>query len=392
MRFASIGFVLPFSLFSLVALACGSSDNDSSTTAANDTDGSTGTVDGAAFTDADATPTGDPSDPEGFATDSGVCNDSPAGVTYTEIAAVSGGKAYKVSYQVEGKEQLAQVCIPSAAGPHPILVFNHGGFEGLQEELTNRVYCNLAVAKGYIAIEAQYRGQSDNGFGTSGGSIEFCKGEAIDIIELLKIARNRCDADPRRVAAIGLSHGGCNSLQMARRGVKLKALVDFAGPTDAASLFDYHNSNRTTGSDAEKKTHNDLADAMQLWTGGTPSSRPQEYADRSPALRAQDFASTPVLLVHGTVDTVVPHSQSCLVRDNLMNAGATFTNIHINTLLQPVTDQVPGCATATYVSSVPSDWSGDHYFVAFDGQGHGFDGAHAAAILDPLNKFLDQHM
>mgnify|MGYP002139414582 CR=1 FL=1 len=53
---------------------------------------------------------------------------------------------------------------------------------------------------------------------------------------------------------------------------------------------------------------------------------------------------------------------------------------------------MPGCATATYVSSVPSDWSGDHYFVAFDGQGHGFDGAHAAAILDPLNTFLDQHM
>lgn len=409
MRLSTLAYVLPLSTISVfVAVACGSSDNDDTVSNSNvstldgslnsteeaGADGSTSTTgDGStANLDSGGPPTGDPSDPDGFSTDSGVCTNSPAGVTYTETATLTGGKAYKVSYQVGGQERLAQVCIPNGAGPHPILVVNHGGFEGLQNELTDRPYCNIALAKGYIAVEAQYRGETDNGFGTSSGSIEFCNGEATDIIELLKIARNRCDADPKRVSAIGFSHGGCNTLQIASRGVKLKALIDYFGPTHAATLYDYHNSNRNTGSDAEKTAHNQLADSIPIWAGGTPNSNPQAYVDRSPALRAQYFATIPSLIIHGTVDYVVPHSQSCLLHDNLVSAGATFTNIHINTLFQPITDQVPGCANATYVSSIPSDWAGNHYFVIFDGQGHAFDTAHVAATLDPINKFLDAHM
>lgn len=407
MRLSTLAYVLPLSMVSMfVAVACGSSDNDSVTNnnattsdgSVNSTDeagadGSTNTSGDGSTSNVDSggSPAGDPSDPDGFATDSGVCNNSPAGVTFTETASLAGGKAYKVSYQVGGQERLAQVCIPNGAGPHPILVVNHGGFEGLQNELTDRPYCNIALSKGYIAVEAQYRGETDNGFGTSSGNIEFCNGEATDVIELLKIARNRCDADPKRVAAIGFSHGGCNTLQIASRGVKLKALIDFFGPTHAASLYDYHNANRNTGNDTEKKAHNDLADSIPKWAGGTPSSNPQAYVDRSPALRAQYFATIPSLIIHGTVDFVVPHSQSCLLHDNLVNAGANFTNLHLNTLLQPTADQVPGCTNATYVTSLP-DWGGDHYFVIFDGQGHAFDTIHVAATLDPINKFLDKHM
>lgn len=335
----------------------------------------------------DAGPAGDPSDPG-----SGPCTNAPPDVTFTEVATTNFGKVYKVAYQVAGTERLAQVCVPSSAGPHPVFVVNHGGFAGLQNELTDRTYCNIGLSKGYVTVEAQYRGESDIGFGASAGSIEFCNGEATDVIELLKLARRRCDVDPRRVAAIGISHGGCVTLQLASRGVALKALVDIVGPTHAAPLYAYHAANRATGSAAEQKAHNELADNIPVWVGGTPAAVPQAYDDRSPALRAKSFTQTPIMIVHGTADYVVPHVQSCELREALISAGASFVNLHVNTSLSLVTDQVPSCAQATYASALPASYPGDHYFIVFDGQGHAIDGLAATATLNTVNLFLDAHL
>ncbi len=404
MRTSSLACLLPLSI--LAAVACGSSTDDSIGTDTNATtsdasadgdvtglgnDGSAATGDGsvAVVTDSGGAPTGDPSDP---GADAGACTNSPAGVTITETATVAQGKVYKVSYQVEGSERLAQMCVPSSAGPHPIFVVNHGGFVGLANELTDRVFCNVALTKGYIAIEAQYRGEEDVGFGKSGGNIEFCNGEATDIIELLKVTKRRCDADPKRVAALGISHGGCNTLQMVGRGVPLKAAIDIVGPTNASSLYDYHQSNRTTGNATEQKAHNELADAIPIWAGGTPTSNPQAYADRSPYLRAKYMTNTPMMIFHGTTDFVVPHSNSCQLHDALVSNGVNFVNFHLNTFLLPTTDQVSGCASTTYSTSVPASFTGDHYFAIFDGQGHAFDTAPGAVVLNAVNSFLDSHM
>lgn len=335
----------------------------------------------------DTGPVGDPSDPG-----PGPCTDAPPDVSLSLVATTNAGKVYKAAYKVAGSERLAQVCVPSSAGPHPIFVVNHGGFVGLQNELTDRTYCNIGLAKGYVTVEAQYRGESDTGFGASAGSIEFCNGEATDVIELLKIARRRCDVDPKRVAALGISHGGCVTLQLASRNVALRALVDIVGPTRAAPLYEYHAANRTTGSAAEQKAHNELADNIPLWVGGTPTTVPQAYDDRSPALRAKNFVKTPIMIVHGTADYVVPHAQSCELREALISAGASFVNLHVNTSLGLVTDQVPSCAQAAYASGLPASYPGDHYFIVFDGQGHAIEGLAATATLNTVNLFLDAHI
>ena len=37
----------------------------------------------------------------------------------------------RVSYQVDGLRVFARVCRPAAAGVYPLIVYNHGGFDGL---------------------------------------------------------------------------------------------------------------------------------------------------------------------------------------------------------------------------------------------------------------------
>ncbi len=367
----------------LALLACGSSSSDSSESIANED-----AAGDSAVSDDDAA--------IGSSKDSGACTDSPANIVEMSALFTSdAGTAYKVDYLVNGEHRLGQLCVPSSAGPHPVIALNHGGFAGLTDELTTRPQCSWAMGNGWIGVEAQYRGQSDPGFGKSGGSIELCKGEVTDIRELLHIAKNRCDADPSRVLAMGGSHGGCNTLQMLVQQEPLRAALDVVGPTDMKALYEFHDSNRTTGDATEQAIHNGLADDFKLWIGGTPAEVPDEYTARSPLFFAAAFPTVPLLIIHGTADYFVPHKHSCLLRDALVSAGATFTNIHIeNTsgMGNVITDQVPTCTTATYAPTWPTTFSGDHYLIILDGQGHGFVGAGAARAAEAGNKFLLEHV
>ncbi len=126
-----------------------------------------------------------------------------------------------------------------------------------------------------------------------------------------------------------------------------------------------------------------------------PAEVPDEYTARSPLFFAAAFPTVPLMIIHGTADYFVPHKHSCLLRDALVSAGAAFTNIHIeNTsgMGNVITDQVPTCTTATYAPTWPTTFSGDHYLIILDGQGHGFVGAGAARAAEAANSFLVEHV
>ncbi len=66
----------------------------------------------------------------------------------------------KVSYRSNGLRIFGQVCRPPSAGPHPVMIVNHGGFAGLGAEEWNGGVCRETASRlGYVVVESSYRGE-----------------------------------------------------------------------------------------------------------------------------------------------------------------------------------------------------------------------------------------
>ena len=87
---------------------------------------------------------------------------------------------------------------------------------------------------------------------------------------------------------------------------RIKAVVDYYGPTDMAALHDFQ-----TGTNKQ---------LFELFMGGTPTANASVYANASPITFVA--ASVPATIIfHGTADAVVPIAQSTSLRTALVNAG-----------------------------------------------------------------------
>ena len=111
---------------------------------------------------------------------------------------------------------------------------------------------------------------------------------------------------------LGASAGGHLSCLYAYKyntPVKIKAVVDFFGPTDLVDMFN--------------NPANFLV-PFQLMsvTGGTPTSVPTIYAEANP-LNYITAQSPPTIILHGGVDIVVLPSQSVLLKNKLNSFGVT---------------------------------------------------------------------
>ncbi len=87
----------------------------------------------------------------------------------------------RVSYGGTGTQPrvFGQVCRPTGGtAKHPVVALNHGGFSGLKGDADGGLCVTLA-RKGYVAIEASYRGEDG-----SQGNVEACHGEVDDVLAM----------------------------------------------------------------------------------------------------------------------------------------------------------------------------------------------------------------
>jgi X-Pro dipeptidyl-peptidase (S15 family) len=135
----------------------------------------------------------------------------------------------RVSYGGTGTQPrvFGQVCRPTGgATKHPVVVLNHGGFSGLKGDADGGLCVTLA-RKGYVAIEASYRGEDG-----SQGNVEACLGEVDDVLAMLTVALVQPYADSAHVGMLGSSHGGCVTLRALERGAPVRVAADGFGITD----------------------------------------------------------------------------------------------------------------------------------------------------------------
>jgi acetyl esterase/lipase len=165
---------------------------------------------------------------------------------------------------------------------------------------------------GYVAVAPRYRFCPKDTFPAQVHDVKAA-------VRWVKSHAKELKADPDRVGAVGFSAGGHLALMLGLTGpsdglegdapsdapdTKVRAVVSFAGPTDLGA--------------------DDLPDIskplIRDFLGGTPKEKPDAVKLASP-LTFASRGDAPVLLIQGTKDDLVPHTQAVKLADALTAAG-----------------------------------------------------------------------
>jgi acetyl esterase/lipase len=201
----------------------------------------------------------------------------------------------------ESPQQYGELRVPTGAGPHPVVIFVHGGcFKAAYA--TADYAAPLADAlkdEGIASWNIEYRRLGDPGGGWPGTYRDV--GQAVDFLRSLA-KPNKLDL--ARVVIVGHSAGGHLAMWAAGRSrvpkesalyaaepLRVRGAVDLAGPLDmSAHITEYETLCRDS--------------VITSLLGGTPATRPERYAQASP-IKLVPYG-LPQVLVLGTYEEFVP--------------------------------------------------------------------------------------
>jgi acetyl esterase/lipase len=178
--------------------------------------------------------------------------------------------------------QFGELRLPEGKGPHPVVIFIHGGYWRAEYDLTHASHLCAAIAKaGFAVWSVEYRRTGQRGGGYP-GTLD-------DIRAAAKRMTKIADLNLKRVVVSGHSAGGQLALWLAaQQAIALQGVAALAGVTDLRRGYDLR-----------------LGDgAVQAFLGCDPKQCDDRYRAASP----MDLLPLPVpqALIHGTEDDVVP--------------------------------------------------------------------------------------
>lgn len=205
--------------------------------------------------------------------------------------------SYNVTYRSQGLRISGVLDVPRGRGPHPAVVLAHGYIDPaiyVQGQGMTRERVFLAE-RGYLALHVDYRNHAASAYDPNLFDT-FRLGYAVDVLNAVRALR-RTDAvpvDDDRIALAGRSMGG---------GVVVQALEMAPGFVNAAVTF-------SSVAVDEADNYRRYAGMTSFWDHvarrwGPPATNPAFYR-RVSAARYADRISEPVLIHHGTDDTVCP--------------------------------------------------------------------------------------
>ena len=222
----------------------------------------------------------------------------------------------------DGAEITSYLTTPINAGkdPLPMVVLPHGGPE-IRDYLDYDDTVQALAARGWLVLQPNFRGSG--GYGKSFaelGKRQWGDRMQDDVEDAVAQVVAAGLADPARLAIAGASYGGYAALMGAVRMPKMyKAVVSIAGDADLPEALAF--SRREDGADSPAYTY---------WCGsmGNPKTDHELLVRASPARRAGEIQA-PVLLIHGTEDTIVDPKQSRLMAKALKAAGRRCEHVEL---------------------------------------------------------------
>jgi acetyl esterase/lipase len=205
----------------------------------------------------------------------------------------TSGSTQRISYGDDAL-QFGDLTVPAGTGPHPVVVFIHGGFWLNQFDLTlSEPQAADAVANGYATWNVEYRRVGDAGGGYPGTLDDIAA--AVD--QLAELA-DEYDLDLDRVTVVGHSAGGQLAFWVGQRS-RIAAGEPGADPLVIPALV------VGQAPVADLTTNLDLGGgAVERFMGASPVDEPGWYAVADPA-RLLPIA-VPQLLIQGADDRIVP--------------------------------------------------------------------------------------
>jgi dipeptidyl aminopeptidase/acylaminoacyl peptidase len=132
------------------------------------------------------------------------------------------------TYQVDGLTIEGFYVKPKQAnlGSLPVVIFNRGGnadFGYVQFGIKMGLIAELA-AQGYLVIGSQYRGASTRTIANNGKD-EFGGSDVNDVLALPALLTEILEADPTKIALLGLSRGVMQSYLVAKQLPDIKSII-----------------------------------------------------------------------------------------------------------------------------------------------------------------------
>ncbi|HEY3700418.1 MAG TPA: S9 family peptidase [Spongiibacteraceae bacterium] len=244
---------------------------------------------------------------------SGAAN--PIGKAYPEIRKADVGPTQWVSYKAaDGLDIQAVLTLPPGhkAESLPLIVLPHGGPIGVEDVVGFDWWAQAFASVGYAVLQPNYRGSAGDsqdfllaGYGQWGRKMQ------TDLSDGVTALASQGIINPKRVCIVGASYGGYAALA----GVTLqhdiyRCAVSVAGPADLSTFFRW-----------QIERHGLESDATRYWRAVTGADKEGNSAMRaiSPVQFAEQ-ASSPILLIHGKDDTIVPLAQSEQMESALRSA------------------------------------------------------------------------
>jgi dipeptidyl aminopeptidase/acylaminoacyl peptidase len=212
----------------------------------------------------------------------------------------------------DGLELSGYLTIPRGARAKslPLVVFPHGG-PAARDQLGFDWWAQAMASRGYAVLQVNFRGSDGYGWKfLSAGFGEWGRKMQTDLSDGVRYLANQGMIDPKRVCIVGASYGGYAALAGAALDPGVySCAVSYAGVSDMRRFNSW------------VASHDGFA-AQRYFLRflGAESMKDPSLAQVSPASHIDKIA-IPVLLIHGTDDTVVPLEQSRIMADALKAAG-----------------------------------------------------------------------
>ncbi len=231
-------------------------------------------------------------------------NPNPKNMVGLRIADPAGTKIeWDVAYLPTNRTEKCDLYLPTTTPPGnlrpAVLIIHGGGFNDGDKARGREInFCTNLAANGYVCMSINYKLSRPNArqIPTWPQSLY----DAKTAVRWLRKNAERLHIDPDRIAAMGGSAGGNLSAMLATTGpkdglepdgpyaefsAKVRCAIDFYG---AVKLMDYHD--------------------MKMFSK-TRAEAPELYGKASP-VNYVDQGDAPMMIVHGTADTLVLISQS----------------------------------------------------------------------------------
>jgi dipeptidyl aminopeptidase/acylaminoacyl peptidase len=215
------------------------------------------------------------------------------GADYPALADAEVADLQAVQYQTrDGLQIPAYLATPKSPGPHPTVLLPHGG-PYARDSAEFDAWVQYLVGHGIAVLKPNYRGSV--GYGEAymqAGYKQWGLKMQEDLMDGLSWLVANGVADPDRVCVVGASYGGYTALVSAYKFAdQIQCAVSLAGITDLEEMV-----SRLYNFDLVRRNRERIQASADL-------------ANNSP-LRQVANIQVPVLLFHGTRDTVVRVKQS----------------------------------------------------------------------------------